>query len=605
MPSVLTLAVIPRPGLLFGFMLVAAVLGAYAARRARLPRVVGYLAAGIALKVILMRLLDPGHNPESADVWQAAEQTLRPIKDLALGLILFSIGGVFETRHLRSVGMRLLRISLAEVIASCLLVFFGCATVLMLTTQEFGAAEYLPLAALLGAAGIATAPAATLFVLGEYDAKGPMTDTILSLTGLNNIVCIALFYVLFLVLSHTGAISTDLGAHRSLWLLVLTTLGGSVMLGLVLGALISIVHSKLPAVETMLIFFALFVVLGNGEVWLLEHRGVSYNFLLTSLVIGAVFSNVALAPEKLESSLRLMGGPIFAGFFVMAGYGLHIGDLAELGPVGVAYIGFRLLGKWLGCRLGTRWADASDQVRPYVGLGLLCQAAVVIGLADYVRHYWMHPLADQFATVVLGSVVVFELIGPLLVKWVVVRTGEVKAVSMMVRRTPVAVEGASITRLTLNSLLRTLGIAGGSTSSSSKPLQVKHILRSNVQLLHAGATMTEVLHFVESSRYNHFPVVDEENQLLGVIHFADLRTIIYDPGLRDLLTAVDMADPDSRVVTLDTPLEDLLNIFREEDTLGSLPVVAGEGSRHLLGTVEQRDLLRALHLTRADAAPKR
>lgn len=593
------LATIPQPGLLFGFMLMAAVLGGYAARWVRVPRVVGYLLFGIGLKLMLHRLLDPAGTDQNAELWDTADQALRPIKDLALGLILFSIGRVFETRHLKSVGGRLLKISLCEIVLTSLLIFVGCIVVLAITQHTHSAFVYLPLALLLGAAGIATAPAATVFVLREYDAKGPMTDTILSLTGINNVVCIVLFYTLFLVLSTTGAITTTFGNHPSFWFPLLATLVGSLALGIVLGTAISILHSKLPLAETILIFFAIFVVLGNGEKWLLEHRGASYNFLLTALVTGAVFSNVALDPEKLETPLKLVGVPIFAGFFVMAGYELHLDQLAELGPIGIVYIICRLTAKYLGCHLGSRWAGSTDTVRPYVGLGLLCQAAVVIGLADYVRHHWDHPLAKTFATVVLGSVVIFELIGPLLIKWAVLRTGEVKAISLLRRRTAAA-EGASITRLTFNALLRTFGLARSTSGSSDEPLQVKHIIRTNIRFLRAGSPLDEVLHFVEHSRYNHFPVVDDDDQLLGVIHFSDLRDMIYDPSLRYLVTAVDLADTSTRVVDMDMPLHNLLDVFREEGTLGALPVVAKAGSRRLLGVVEQRDLLRALHLTRDD-----
>ncbi|MCK4658688.1 MAG: cation:proton antiporter [Phycisphaerae bacterium] len=595
------LATIPRPGLLFGFMLAAAVLGGYAARWVKVPRVVGYLLFGIGLKWLLQSVLDPAGSPENAPRWLTAEQTLRPIKDLALGLILFSIGGVFETRHLKSVGTRVLKISLMEIVLTIVLVFVGCGIALAITNPGKGISEYLPLALLLGIAGIATAPAATLFVLREYDAKGPMTDTILSLTGVNNVVCITLFYVAFLVLSSTGSISSDLSDGHAFWLPLLTTLVGSLVLGVAFGVALSIFHSKVPVAEMVLIFLAVYVVLGNGEKWLLEHQGMSYNFLLTALVMGAVFSNVALDPEKLETSLKLVGVPIFAGFFVMAGYELHLNELLHLGVVGVVYILCRLVAKWLGCRLGSHWAGATDTVRPDIGLGLLCQAAVVIGLADYVRHHWQHPFGGTFATVVLGSVVVFELIGPLLIKWLVVGTGEVKAISLLRRRTPAAAEGVSITRLTLNALLRTIGLGRKPSQSSTEPLQVKHIIRTNIRFLRASATMDEVLHFVEHSRYNHFPVIGDEDELLGVIHFSDLRTMIYDPNLRDLVTAVDMADPNTRVVDMETPLPELLDAFREEGSLGALPVVAHAGSRRLLGVVEQRDLLRALHLSRDES----
>lgn len=597
-PGMAILAVVPQPGLLFGFMLAAAVLGGYAARWARVPRVVGYLVSGVVLNLAVHGLVRHEGAENTSDLWDQAALTLRPIKDLALGMILFSIGGVFETQHLKSVAGRLLTISLAEVTLTPILVGGGCAAVLALTPRSQSGFEVLALALLLGCAAIETAPAATLLVLREYDAKGPMTDTILSLIGVNNVVCIALFYVAFGVLAGRGVIASEVAHDRAIWLVLAMTLGGSLVLGVLLGVAISVLHSKVPATEMLLIVLALLIVLGNGEKWLMRYQGMSYNFLLTILVTGAVFANVALDPQRLESSLGSIGTPIFAAFFVMAGYDLHLEHLVHIGWLGLAYVGFRLSGKCLGCFLGTHWSTARDRVQPYVGLGMLCQASLAIALADYVGHQWHHPFAAQFKTVVLGAVVIFELVGALLIKWTVVRSGEVKAITLIRRRTPAVAEGASITRLTVHALLRTLGLTAKPAGSPAGKLQVKHVMRTNVRALRASASLDEVLKFVEHSRYNHFPVIDDEDALVGVIHFSDLREMIYDPTLRDLVTAVDMVDPDARVVAMDMPLEELLEVFREEGTLGALPVVPQAGGRRLVGIVEQRDLLRALHLTR-------
>jgi CIC family chloride channel protein len=108
-----------------------------------------------------------------------------------------------------------------------------------------------------------------------------------------------------------------------------------------------------------------------------------------------------------------------------------------------------------------------------------------------------------------------------------------------------------------------------------------------------------VLHFVERSRYNHFAVVDDDDELLGVIHFSDIRDMIYDPAMRDLVTAVDLADAATPAVPTDLPLTKLLQVFTDAN-LGSLPVIEKGGSRRTVGIVEQRDLLRTLHLASKD-----
>ena len=589
------LGVVPGPGLLFGLMLLAAIVGGFAVRRVHVPRVIGYLLGGIVLRWILDALFDSTPGSPQSEALQAAARPLEAINDLALGMILFTIGGVFERSRLRATSRRVLRIAAVEIGLVLLLVFGGTALLAAVTQPEYGAGPNLVLALLLATAAIATAPAATLFVLREYDAKGPITDTVLGLVGVNNIVCIVLFQAAFLVLASAGAIDVAPILSRHLWLGLALTTAGSVLLGMVCGTMMSMVHGKLPLAETSLIFFAMLIVLGAGEKWLLEHVGLSFNFLLTTLTVGAVFYNVALDSQKLQQALRPVAAPIFAGFFVMAGYNLHLSELAHLGWVGGAYILCRGLGKILGGRIGVRRVGQTERLGRRVGTALLCQAAVVIGLAAFVNDNWNNQaLARQFSTIILGSVVVFELVGPLLLKRCVVQGGEVKAITLLRRAGP-ATEGASVLRLTLHSLLRLASPRSRPQPAGSEQLQVKHIMRRNVQFLRVSSTLDEVLHFIERSTYSHFPVVGEDGEFAGMIHFSDVREVIYDPAMGELVTAVDLADPDSVMVPMDLPLEELLEEFTNQN-VGVLPVAEQPGNKRIVGIVEQRDLLRALHL---------
>ena len=584
---------VPGSGLLFGLMLIAAIGGGYAARFVHIPRVVGFLVGGLGLRLVLQWTLGITEGSLDDEALQAAALPLEAIKDLALGLILFSIGHVFERKHLRTVGAKVLRISVTEIAFVIAGIFLACFLVGTLTAGDVAVGDQAVFALLLALAGIATAPAATLFVLREFDAKGRITDTILTLTGINNLVCIVLFYGAFLLMVWLGVISTTGLLEGNVWVALLETTLGSVVLGLLCGGLISVAHGKLPLAESLLIFFALFIVLGAGEKWLLQHAGVSFNFLLTSLVIGAVFVNVAIDAQKLETSLRTVGSPIFAAFFVMAGYNLHLDNLLNLGWIGGAYVVGRLAGKMLGARLGLRWAGMTFPAGCHLGSSLFCQAAVVIGLADFVARSWDHPLAGQFATVILGSVVVFELIGPVLIKRCVVQGGEVKAVSLLRREGPLA-GSTSLLRLTVESVLRVLGIRSVPRVGETEDICVKHIMRTNVHFLHARDRLNDVLHFVERSKHDSFIVVDEQRNFVGTIRFRDMRDMVYEPALLDLLTAVDLADPDAAIVHTDMTLDDLLDIFRSEN-LGLIPVTDQPGSRKIVGVVEERDLLAALH----------
>jgi CBS domain-containing protein len=230
-----------------------------------------------------------------------------------------------------------------------------------------------------------------------------------------------------------------------------------------------------------------------------------------------------------------------------------------------------------------------------LGSALLCQAAVVIGLASFVDSNWDSELAKTFSTVVLGSVVVFELIGPLLVKRCVMHAGEIKAITLLSRAGPAA-EGASIGRITMQSLLRLFGLGVKNTAAQPAAMSTEHIMRTNAQLIPAAATFDDVLHFIERSTHSHFPVVHESGELAGMIHFSDVRDVMYDPAWAELVTAIDLADPNSVVVPMDMGLAELLEVFTHQN-VAVLPVVEKSDSKRIVGIVEQRDLLRAVHKT--------
>jgi len=251
----------------------------------------------------------------------------------------------------------------------------------------------------------------------------------------------------------------------------------------------------------------------------------------------------------------------------------------------------------LGGIIGARWADELENVKATIGVALICQAGVAIGLAVFLAQHWVSPLADVFKTVILGSVAVFELTGPLGVKWVAVRAGEVKAIALLRRGKPAPIEGVSSTWATIQAMFRLIGIGrrrGPKVDGQHSPPQAGDIMRTNVKFIPADASMDEVMTFVERSRFNHFPVVDPEGHLLGMVRFEDIRDVIYDPLTRDLITAIDLANPDIPLVTTDHALTDLLDLF-SGGHYETLPVVDRVGSRKVLGIVEQRDLLHAMH----------
>jgi CBS domain-containing protein len=207
-----------------------------------------------------------------------------------------------------------------------------------------------------------------------------------------------------------------------------------------------------------------------------------------------------------------------------------------------------------------------------------------------------HELAGKLAAIVLGAVAIFEIFGPLMTKWCAVRAGEVKALALISRSRPVPAEGQSSTAIIVQSLFRMLGLARKIEHHATEQLTVKHIMRTNVKLLPASANLDDVLHFVERSRFNTFPTVDEEGKLVGMVKFTDIHDIIYDPASRALITAADLADSTMPTAHVNQSLEELLEVFRDKH-VSAMPVTESSDSLVVIGIVEQRDLLRALHVT--------
>ena len=189
-------------GLLLGLLLLAAVGGGYLAHLVRVPRVVGYLLAGAAVRVVMSFVLDA--DSPTMETVDRAETILMPIKELALGLILFSIGGIFDTRHIRAIGREVLAIGFCNALTTVVLVFMGVFLTGWALSVAGSVSTLAAFSLLLALAAVSTAPAATLFTLREYESKGPVTDRVLSVTGFNVALCLVGFHVAFFLLAGLG-----------------------------------------------------------------------------------------------------------------------------------------------------------------------------------------------------------------------------------------------------------------------------------------------------------------------------------------------------------------------------------------------------------------
>ncbi len=384
-----------------GLILLFALLAGHLVKFARIPEVTGYILAGVAVGPSVLG-------------WVSHENlaALNIFSEVALGLILFSIGSVFEFERVRAVGPAVLRITVTESAMAAAIVTLGS----LLLGQPW------QVALLLGAIAVETAAASTLMVIRECNAQGPLSESLIGTIGINNVLCLTGFYVVAAAvdfganLNH-GSILRVLyeSAFPLVWQLV-----GSVALGYLIGVLIASWATKVQEHGEMLILLTGCVLLCVGVALLLE-----LSSLVASLAVGATMVNLSQNSRRLFQALSHSDPPFYAIFFVIAGADLNLSLLGTMGMLGVVYVVGRAAGKFIGSRLGARRTNLPQQVRQLLGFGLMSQAGLAVGLALTITRRFPE-LAPSVVTVVLAAVAVNEMIGPLSARLAIIRSGEAR-----------------------------------------------------------------------------------------------------------------------------------------------------------------------------------
>jgi Kef-type K+ transport system membrane component KefB len=385
-----------------GLILMAALLAGHLAQLARVPEVTGYLLIGVLI------------GPSALDlISHESITTLGFLSDVALGLILFNIGSIFEASNFRQVGPGVVRVTLWE----ATLAFALVCLVLVLSGMA------LPLALLLGVVAMETAPATTLMVLNEYDAEGPMTNRLLALVALNNMYVLVMFGVVtagLTLFDSTGQSWLDSG-YRAVHGLLWTTIG-SIALGALLGLLMDFWATRAKESGEAMILSIGAVLLGVGA-----SRWLGLSPLISTLALGATVANASPQGDRLLRALGRADPPLYAAFFVLAGAELVPSSVLGLGLIGLGYTVARTVGKIVGARIGLRGQDVPDVVRRQIGYCLVSSSSLAVGLTIQIRTAFP-AYAATITGIVLAAVVIFEVIGPLLTRRALFATGEAKTI---------------------------------------------------------------------------------------------------------------------------------------------------------------------------------
>lgn len=390
--------------LIIGVILTTGYLGGELARKLKLPSVTGYIITGLILGPSLLGIIS---SPRL--------QTLQPVNDFALGLIGLSIGGELKYRFLQRNWENFSLIFLGE----SLLTFFLVLISIYLISENF------PLAVMLGVLSLATAPSSILGVINERNTRGVFPRILMSIVALDNFFCILVFSVTTTILNifYFQQISA-----AGFW----SYLGQEVLLGIILGIVLG--YCTILVIERIqeqrksqvLLIAIIFFAVGLP-------RQFDISFLLVTLLLGALVVNLTSHYRKFYQALHSIDTPILIIFLTLAGAKLQLDILPAVGILGIAYIIARLSGKILGARLGAASCyllpaacqNISPLHRKYIGMALTPQAGVAIGLSLLAEQKL--PLqAGVISTLILGSIIFFELIGPVLVDRALVKTGSVR-----------------------------------------------------------------------------------------------------------------------------------------------------------------------------------
>ena len=388
------------------------------AKLAKLPAVTAYLVAGILVGPYLLgKFQVPGLGFNSME--QIEGMSL--ICDVALGFIAFSIGNEFRLTQLKKIGKQATVIGILQAVFTTLVVDAVLITLSLILGDKFP----LPAAITLGAIASATAPAATLMVVRQYKAKGPVTETLLPVVALDDAVGLVLFAVSFGIAEAlgTGGVSPLTVAVEPLLEVVL-----SLALGFAMGMLFSLCerffHSRSKRLSVSVAFVFLTIGLSMIE-FTVQGVHVKFSSLLVCMMLGTVFCNVCDFSEELMDRVDRWTAPLFVLFFVISGAELELsvfaGGLVVL--IGVAYILSRCVGKYFGASLSSRLVKCDENIVKYLGITLFPQAGVALGMA--MQAMSLSAGGSLVSNVTLFSVLVYELVGPLLTKIALTKASEI------------------------------------------------------------------------------------------------------------------------------------------------------------------------------------
>jgi CBS domain-containing protein len=416
----------------------------------------------------------------------------------------------------------------------------------------------------LGAIASATAPASTVNVLWEYKTRGPLTAAVLAIVALDDALALLLYRG-----AATGAkalLGTVDGSVFGTTFILLAEILGTVLLGFLTGLTLNFLLKFVKDDDKILQFSIASLLLVVGVSIIAE-----IDPILPAMVLGITLANLAPRQSKnVFELIRKFSPPIYTSFFVLAGAHIELGRLASSTiAITATYIVLRVGGKVAGSWYGAKYSKAPAVVRKYLGICLLPQAGVAIGLAILSSQLFSSDFGKTIIMVVMTETFIIELLGPILVKVGLKRAGEV---------------GLNITEEDL-----------------IKAYSVKDIMDTKPRSITHDTPLHEILEVFSTSESIYYPVIDQQSRLTGIITIAGIKEMFANQDVAGWLLACDVAEPVMDKTTPNKPLEEVIEHMRRYH-LENIPVVAAEENNELVGVL---DLPKALRKISAEVLHRR
>ena len=392
----------------------------------KLPAVTAYLIAGVLIGPYCIGAL---HIEGLGFSTMDEVSVLSLVSQVALGFIAFSIGSEFRLSDLKKIGKQAFVIGIFQALVATLFVDLALLAVHLMMPEKLTLAQALT----LGAIATATAPAATLMVVRQYKAKGPLTSLLLPIVALDDAVGLVAFAVSFGIAKTLVSGTVDL---ISILVNPLVEIVCSLLLGAIMGWLLTQLEKMFNSNTNRLNMTIAFVFMTVALSMMSFHIGpvhVGFSSLLVCMMLGTVFCNICPLSHDLMGAADKWTSPLFALFFVISGAELELSvftDIAIVG-IGVIYIIFRCLGKYTGTFASAKATKCEPQICKYLGITLFPQAGVALGMCTTAMQ--LGAQGNLIRNITLFAVLVYEIVGPLLTKMALTAAGDIKPMSEEVK----------------------------------------------------------------------------------------------------------------------------------------------------------------------------